>query len=228
MDADLPLLSALLPWADGVTTASLPVAALLTGGSSAIEIAALGTMAAGLALTFINLKIGRINDIVAYCPCATTWIAFPDRRWLASRQYRYPRDQTSENTVTDYQVSEPPTRNSMIGGRREREQHGFFSQRFADWDGAACGDDDAASRATEQAFRIAVATRAGHEDSLAHPQPSIGPRIDDAANRFVSGNQRITHAREGGHPPGPEQTLGPGTDAAIFDFDENIVTSKGA
>ncbi len=59
MDAELPLLSALLPWADGMTTAGLPVAALLSGGSSAIEVAALGTMAAGLALTFINLNRSR-------------------------------------------------------------------------------------------------------------------------------------------------------------------------
>jgi signal transduction histidine kinase len=65
MDAGLPLLSSVLLLQDGVTTATMPLAALLAGGSSAIEVAALGTMAAGLALTFINLNKARRQLVTA-------------------------------------------------------------------------------------------------------------------------------------------------------------------
>ena len=65
MDAGLPMLSSLLLWQDGMTTAHMPIAALLAVGSNAIEIAALGTMAAGLALTFINLNKSRRQLVAA-------------------------------------------------------------------------------------------------------------------------------------------------------------------
>jgi hypothetical protein len=65
MDAGFPLLSSVLQLPDVMTTASPPLAALLAGGSSAIEMAALGTMAAGLALTFINLNKSRRQLVTA-------------------------------------------------------------------------------------------------------------------------------------------------------------------
>ncbi len=65
MDAGFPLLSFVLHLPDNMTTASLPLAALLAGGSITIEMAALGTMAAGLALTFINLNKSRRQLVTA-------------------------------------------------------------------------------------------------------------------------------------------------------------------
>jgi PAS domain-containing protein len=59
MDAGFPLLSTLFLWQEGDWSAPLLQVAHLTGTATIVEIAAVGAMAAGLALTLINLNKSR-------------------------------------------------------------------------------------------------------------------------------------------------------------------------
>ena len=51
-------------------------------------------------------------------------------------------------------------------------------------------------------------------------------RCDDAADRFVTGHQRIAHAGERRHAARPEQPLGAGADAAPVDVDDDVVVAR--
>jgi signal transduction histidine kinase len=59
MDVGFPWLSSIWQGQSANLVDTLPLAATLPNGSTAVQIAALGTMAAGLALTFINLNKAR-------------------------------------------------------------------------------------------------------------------------------------------------------------------------
>ncbi len=59
MNAVFPLLSSVLQWQENEALIMPPLAIVATNAQSIVELAALGTMAAGLALTFINLNRSR-------------------------------------------------------------------------------------------------------------------------------------------------------------------------
>jgi PAS domain-containing protein len=63
MNAVLPMLSSVLQWQVSIFSASPYAAALIGESQNVVELAALGTLTAGLALTFINLNRSRRKTI---------------------------------------------------------------------------------------------------------------------------------------------------------------------
>ena len=71
-----------------------------------------------------------------------------------------------------------------------------------------------------------VTQRAGNEDVLANRQPRLRPRLDNFANGFVTGNQRVTHARKKRHASGEQQTLRAGADPAPTGLHDKVGTLR--
>ena len=79
-----------------------------------------------------------------------------------------------------------------------------------------------AGGAAEQSARIGVAIGTGNKHPVADPAAGIGAGIDDATDRFVTGNKGIAQAREGRHGAGPQQLFGAGADPAPDDVDNDV------
>ena len=124
--------------------------------------------------------------------------------------------------MADHQIRHPADIDRMVRGGGQRDQDAVAAERFADRNRPAGGQHDLARGAAEQPTRALETIRAGHEDIFADSHPRIGTGVDDPADRFVTGDQRITHSGKARHPPGPQQLLGARGHAAPVDLDPDV------
>ena len=135
------------------------------------------------------------------------------------------RDQAAQDAVSDDEAGGARHRHRMVRGRSEGEQRHLG---IGGGDGVqALGRCDHRLRsATEERPDVAVAARAGDEDSIADLAGRVGADLDHGADGLVARHQRVAHAREGRHLARPEKALGAGADRGVGDLDAGVALAK--
>jgi hypothetical protein len=105
----------------------------------------------------------------------------------------------------------------------QRQQHGIRTKRRVNRCYARTGHHKPRGSAAKQSANIAKAPCARHENSFTQAPASFRARLHHTAHGFVTRHQRITHARKGWHPPGPEKTFCASTDTAPINVHDNIL-----
>ena len=168
--------------------------------------------------------VGGVDDVVSRRAAPSGLVALPHGRLVAEGTGKA-RQQPPQHAMTNDEIRLRKSGGRMMCGRGERQQDGVCAEIVADGEHAVSRDDDARGGAAEQAAHVLEAARAGNEDPVAETASGATAGERDAADRFVSGDQRIAHAREGRHAAEPQEPLGPGADAAPFDIDDHVLVA---
>ena len=114
------------------------------------------------------------------------------------------RQKPSQYTMSDNQPGRGVAgADGMLGGCGERNENALLANTVTDGNRARAWNDQAPRSAPEQAPCILETGCAGHKHRFANPRLGIRAGINDAPHRLIAGNQGITHAGKGRHPPRP-------------------------
>jgi hypothetical protein len=122
------------------------------------------------------IRIG-MNHGVPGCAIRALRVSLPHRRRLAPRKHGKSREQTPENTVTDDEIrlGRIVRGERMIGGCRQRKEHGLLAQTPIDRRRARARHDHLGGRTSEESAYLAEASRTGNENGFADFRAARGP-----------------------------------------------------